>query len=240
MLNQLVQFQWNKHAVAINVGVTGTVEWYKMAFYNVHNPQCRWNSQATTFSGNQRYTCTHTKTMYDVCAHSSLPTSAILALGLLKKKEERWWTKYFFWISSASQAHFSSFKGLHQRGYYFREHLYSQTSLKAWDSEEKQAFSSRLPLSRHIARLATYPIDPGILISLYASAHHPYTTLATGEWMIFWPGEDTPVEVRSTECSRHLVSSHPLHVRLEWMGRGGLSWTRLCSPCITWIRDQII
>ena len=57
------------------------------------NPQCRWNSQATTFYGNQWYTCTHTKTMYDVCAHSSLPTSAILALGLLKKKEERrWWT----------------------------------------------------------------------------------------------------------------------------------------------------
>ena len=26
--------------------------------------------------------------MYDICAHSSLPTSAILALGLLKKKEE--------------------------------------------------------------------------------------------------------------------------------------------------------
>ena len=27
--------------------------------------------------------------MYDVCAHSSLPTSAILVLGLLKKKERR-------------------------------------------------------------------------------------------------------------------------------------------------------
>ena len=69
--------------------------------------------------------------------------------------------------------------------YYFSEHLYSQTSLKAWDSEEKQAFSSRLPLSRHIAILAMYPIDPGILISLYANAHHPYSTQATGEWMIF-------------------------------------------------------
>ena len=40
------------------------------------------------FSGKQRYICTHTKAMYDVCAHSSLPTSAILALGLLEKKEE--------------------------------------------------------------------------------------------------------------------------------------------------------
>ena len=26
--------------------------------------------------------------MYDVCVHNSLPTSAILALGLLEKKEE--------------------------------------------------------------------------------------------------------------------------------------------------------
>ena len=125
-----------------------------------------------------------------------------------------WAVKTLFWISGAPQAHFGSFKGLYQRGYYCREHLYSQTSLKAWDSEEKQAFSSRLPLSCHIAWLATYPIDPGILISLYTSAHQPYTTLATGQWMIFWPGEDTGVEVRSTECSRYLVFQSSLHVRL--------------------------
>ena len=125
-----------------------------------------------------------------------------------------WAAKTLFWISGASQAHFGSFKGLNQRGYYFREHLYSQTSLKAWDSEEKQAFSSRLPLSCHIARLATYPIDPGILISLYASTHLSYTILATSEWMICWPSEDSPVEVRPTECSRHLVFHSSLHVRL--------------------------
>ena len=35
------------------------------------------------------YLHTHTETMYDICAHSSLPTSATLALGLLEKKEER-------------------------------------------------------------------------------------------------------------------------------------------------------
>ena len=110
-----------------------------------------------------------------------------------------------FLISGASQAHFGSFKDLYQRRYYFREQLYSQTSLKAWDSEEKLVFSSRLPLRRHIGRLATYPIDPGIVISLYVNAHHLYTTLATGEWMIFWPSEDSLVEVGSTECSRHLV-----------------------------------
>ena len=143
--------------------------------------------------------------------------STLNPLGLLKKKDEQFCvgSKALFWISGASQAHFGSFIGLHKCGYYFREHLYSQISLKAWDSEEKQAFSSRLPLSRHIAQLATYPIDPGILISLYASAHHPYTTLATGEWMIFWPGEDTAIEVGSTECRRHLVFQSSLHVRLQ-------------------------
>ena len=41
------------------------------------------------FYSNQWYTCTHTKTIYDICAHNSLPTSAILALGLLEKKDEQ-------------------------------------------------------------------------------------------------------------------------------------------------------
>ena len=63
----------------------GNIKWCSTMYTN---PQCQWNSQATTFSGNQRYTCTHTKTMYDVCDHSSLPTLAILALGLLKKKNK--------------------------------------------------------------------------------------------------------------------------------------------------------
>ena len=178
------------------------------------NPQCQWNSQATMFFGNQRYTCTHTKTMYDVCAHSSLPTSAILALGLLKKKEERrrkmnnfaWAAITYFRIFGASQAYFGRFKGCYQCGYYCREHLYSQISLKVWDSEEKQAFSSRLPLSRHFAPLAAFSIVPGIIISLYASAHHPYTTLATGEWMIFWPSE---VKLGQLSVAAILKSGHP-------------------------------
>ena len=36
---------------------------------------------------------------------------------------------------------------------------------------------------------------------------HPSSThtLATDEWMISWPGEDSSVEVRSTECSFHFV-----------------------------------
>ena len=57
-------------------------------------------------------------------------------------------------------------------------------------------------------------VYPGIVVSLYASAHHPYTTVATGEWMIFWPSEDSPVEVGPTECSRHLEIRSSLHVRL--------------------------
>ena len=105
------------------------------------NPQCRWNSQATMFSGNQRYTCTHTKTMYDVCAHSSLPTSAILVLGLLEKKKMMnnftWAAIMHFRISGASQAYFDSFKDCYQCAYYCRECLYSQISLKVCDSEEK-------------------------------------------------------------------------------------------------------
>ena len=185
------------------------------------NPQCRWNLQATTFSGNQEYTCTHTKTMYDICAHSSLPTSAILVLDLLKKKEERKMMNNFTWaaitlfrLSRASQAYFGSLKGCYQCRYYCRERLYSQISLKVWDSEEELAFSLRMPLRRHIARLGMFSVDPGIVVSFYASAHHPYTTLAIDEWMIFWPSEDSPVEVGSTECSRHLVFESSLHVNL--------------------------
>ena len=63
--------------------------------------------------------------MYDVFAHNSLPTSAILALGLLEKKEED--DEQFcvgddnaFRISGASQAYFGGFKGCYQRGYYCR------------------------------------------------------------------------------------------------------------------------
>ena len=78
------------------------------------------------------YTCTHTKTMYDVCAHSNLPTSAILVLGLLEKKDEQfaWAAIMHFRVSGASQAYFGTFKGCYQHGYYCREHLYSQISLK--------------------------------------------------------------------------------------------------------------
>ena len=68
-----------------------------------------------------RYTCTLTKTMYDICTHSSLPTSAILVLGLLKKKEERRKKKEmmnnFVWaaimllkFSGVSQVYFGSLK----------------------------------------------------------------------------------------------------------------------------------
>ena len=104
-----------------------------------------------------------------------------------------WVAKGFFGISDASQVHFSSFKGLYLCGYYFREHLYIQISLKVWDSEEKLTFSSRLPLSLHIAQLVTFSIlDPGkIYIYIYIYS---------------------PTEVGSTECSCHLVFQSSLHV----------------------------
>ena len=125
-----------------------------------------------------------------------------------------WAAIMHFRFSGTSWTYFGSFKDCYQHGYYCRERLYSQIRLKVWDSEEKLPFLSRLPLRRHIARWDTFLVDPGILVNLYASAHHPYTTLATGEWMIFWPSKDSPVEVGPTECNRHLEIQSSLHVRL--------------------------
>ena len=125
-----------------------------------------------------------------------------------------WAAKHFFFISGASQVYFGSLKGCYQRKYYCRECLYSQISLKVWDSEEKLEFSLRLPLRHHIARLGMFSVNPGIVVNFYASAHHPHTTIAIDEWMIFWPSEYSPIEVGSTECSRHLVFESSLHVRL--------------------------
>ena len=127
--------------------------------------------------------------------------------------------------------YFAGLKGCYQRGYYFRERLYSQISLKVWDSEEKLAFSSRLPLRRHIAQLGMFSVDPGIVVSFYASAHHPYTTLAIDEWMIYWPNEDSPVKVGSTECSRHLVFKSSLHVRLLPATLQLIFSKLMCSQC---------
>ena len=50
-----------------------------------------------------------------------------------------------------------------------------------FETAKKKMFSLRLPLRGHTAQLAMFSIDPCILLSLCASAHHPHTTLATGE-----------------------------------------------------------
>ena len=144
-----------------------------------------------------------------------------LALGLLEKREERrkmmnnfaWAAITHFRISGASQACFGSLKDCCQCGYYCRECLCSQINLKVWDSEEKLTFLSRLPLRRHIARLGMFSVNPGIVVSFLASTHHPHTTIVIDEWMIFWPSEESPIQVGSTECSRHLVFESSLHVR---------------------------
>ena len=72
------------------------------------------------FAHKPRYKCTTTKTMYDAGDHSSLPTSNIIALGLLEKKEERkmmnnfvWAVKMLFRKSGTSQPYFCSCKGLY-------------------------------------------------------------------------------------------------------------------------------
>ena len=97
-----------------------------------------------------------------------------------------------FRISGTSQAYFGSFKDSYLHRCYCKECLYSHISLKVWDDEEKSAFLLRLPLRQHIA---TFSVDSGILISLYASVHHPHTTLATGEWIIlFEPAKIVPLK----------------------------------------------
>ena len=124
-----------------------------------------------------------------------------------------WVAKTLFWISGTSQAYFGSLNGCYQRRYYCRERLYSQSAWK-YETAKKNWHFRRDCLWDHIAWLGMFSVNFGIVVSLYASAHHPYTTLATGEWMIFWLSEDSPVEVGSTECSRHLVFESSLRVRL--------------------------
>ena len=121
-----------------------------------------------------------------------------------------WAVITLFRISSTSQACFGSLKSCYQCEYYCREHLYSQISLEVWDSEEKLAFSLRLPLRCHIAQLVgMFSVDPGIVVSFYASTHHPHTTLAIDEWMIFCPSEEVPLKLGQLSVAAILFSSHP-------------------------------
>ena len=125
-----------------------------------------------------------------------------------------WEAITLFRIFGASQAYFCSLKGCYQYRYYCRECLYSQISLKVWDSDEKNwrfRWDCLWDTILHDwACLGTFSVYLGIALSFCASAHHSHTTLATGEWMIFWPSKDSPV----TECSRHLVFESSLHVML--------------------------
>ena len=79
----------HKHAVArftdVNVGVTGNVGQYKMAFCNVHK-----SSMSMKLTSNNVFwqSKVHLHSHKDICAHRSLPTLAILALGLLKMKDD--------------------------------------------------------------------------------------------------------------------------------------------------------
>ena len=89
-----------------------------------------------------------------------------------------WAVIMLFRISGALQAYFGSLKGCYQHRYYCRECLYSQISVR---QRRKLTFSLRLPLRRHIAQLGMFSVDAGIVVSFYASAHHPYTTPAVDE-----------------------------------------------------------
>ena len=87
-----------------------------------------------------------------------------------------------FRISGASQAYFGRFKGCYQCRYYCSERLYSQIYPESVRQQRKTGVfietaseTSNCTMGQH------FSVDPGVLVSLYASAHHPYTTLATGE-----------------------------------------------------------
>ena len=59
------------------------------------------HTACTDNSNNPRYKCTTTKTKYDIGAHSSLPTLAIITLGLPEKKNKKQFCvgskKHFNW-----------------------------------------------------------------------------------------------------------------------------------------------
>ena len=115
--------------------------------------------------------------IYDVCAHSSLPTSANLALGLLKKKKKKMMNNNAFkdiW-------RFTSILKVLKVATNVDTNAYTVKSTWKCETAKKLAFLSRLSLRCHIARLGTFSVNAGILVGLYASTHYPYTTLVTGE-----------------------------------------------------------
>ena len=96
-----------------------------------------------------------------------------------------------FRISGASQVYFDSFKGCYQHGYYCRECLYSQISLKVWDSMTAKKNWHFHQDWRYIAQLGIFSVDPGIVVSFYSSAH-PHTTMS--EWY-FDPAKLVPLKL---------------------------------------------
>ena len=125
-------------------------------------------------------------------------------------KNFAWAAITHFRISGSSQVHFCSFKGCYQHWYYCRERLYSQISRKLWENEEKPAFLLRLPLRHHIAWFGTFSVDPGHVVSFYANAYHPHTTLAIlmSEWY-FDPGKIVPLKLGRLSVATILFLSHP-------------------------------
>ena len=126
-------------------------------------------------------------------------------------------TLALFRISGASQAYFGSLKGCYQCGYYCRERLYSQISLKVWDSEEKLAFSSRLPLRRHCTIIRPWHCCK--LLRKRSSSTHK----------IFWPSEDSSVEVGPRSVAAILFSNHRVSLsepHMVWMLRVFLMCSR--------------
>ena len=81
-----------------------------------------------------------------------------------------WAVIMHFRISSASRVYFGSFEGRYKRGYYCRERLYSQISLKVRDSKKNWHFRQDCLWDCMIRYMySTFSVDLGILVSLYTS-----------------------------------------------------------------------
>ena len=98
----------------MNVGVTrkgGGIQNFVLQCTQILNVD---ETRKQHFSGNQRYICTHTKTMNDVCTHSSLPTLAILALDLLKKERRKKMMNNFAWAVTSGEKRSLEYLPLHK------------------------------------------------------------------------------------------------------------------------------
>ena len=141
-------------------------------------PSCRWNSQVTTFLTIQ-------------CISALVPIAVAnishYCARLTEKRKKEMMMNYFAWaakrhfrISGVLQAYFSSFKSFYQHGYW--------TPIQSKQPKRKKKTgifiktASKMPYCK-ISNVFNRSCHSSKLI-MYASAHHPHTTLGVGEQVI--------------------------------------------------------